>query len=126
MERGTHTPGPWQIRPPKDHEGHVHIVGTQLGDDGITIATAYPTASSPASGPRYLRREANAHLIAAAPELLDALKLASELLGHDRVSSGPLIGDYELDTAIEIIHAAIAKAEGREHPRAVLYVIGEP
>ncbi|MFC3638861.1 hypothetical protein ACFONL_16085 [Camelimonas fluminis] len=53
------------------------------------------------------RATANAHLIAAAPELLEALKVARE--GFVVAGSMPL---SDADT-LELIDAAIAKAEAR-------------
>lgn len=92
----SHTSGPWSV----ETKGSRHFID---GEDGLTVA--------------YLDRrgvrdekeiEANAHLIAAAPDLLTALVA--------------LVGEYDLgevdlepeDLAkLEAARAAIAKAEGR-------------
>ena len=92
----TRTPGPWRIEPavPGEASG-VHVfAGCATDGDLVTIAD-------------FIENEANARLIAAAPDLLDALRA--------------FCGDYEC-TPLQIpeIQAAyrhaltvIAKAEGR-------------
>lgn len=82
-----HTPGPWRVV--SDFVGPFRVVN----EKDSTIAAAGYTNSSEAM--------ANAELIAAAPELLEALK--------DCVS-----GLADMEPKLEArIHAAIAKAEGR-------------
>lgn len=86
-----HTPGPWSITSKPDDEYPVFDIGHQLsngpfkGDVMIVCDTV---------------EEANAHLIAAAPEMYEALK-AIEAEAH--VNS----------TNYDLVIAAIAKAEGR-------------
>ena len=111
-----HTPGPWSIKETKDgmtirgdrrrleivsliHEGGEQvIVGKHTGLDCLT--------------------DANARLIAAAPELLEAARAALPYL----VRLGDFIGNGEGDTPMgrcEVILAvknALAHAEGRETP----------
>ncbi len=82
-----HTPGPWYAK-----EG---MIASEADPSGQTIATC--------------NDEANARLIAAAPDLLHAchelLKLVYESQGYIRVNIlGKLI--------IKMTHEAIAKAEG--------------
>jgi hypothetical protein len=62
-----HTPGPWQI---DSEAGQVHIVTT-----GSAIARVMAMRADGCG-------EANSRLIAAAPELLAALKTAAEVIGH--------------------------------------------
>jgi hypothetical protein len=66
-----HTPGPWRVseRPYAQDEGPV--VETP---QNIYIATASPIHGGPMPGNPYERAVANARLIAAAPELLEALE----------------------------------------------------
>ena len=52
---------------------------------------------------------ANAHLIAAAPELLDAARLAADAIGQTRDDFGLKI---ELEKAYLALRAALARAEG--------------
>lgn len=88
----SHTPGPWTLN-------GWDIVQRDCGDDFPPLATA-------CNGNKTLTLEvigANARLIATAPELLDALRLAVDLLS-----------DYSGDEAsdLESLRAVIAKAEG--------------
>lgn len=87
------TPGPWSVKHDNEHDE------TLLQNEHTTIATVWRTE------PAY---EANATLIAAAPELLEALRL----IGCQSVGD-----DWTYQQAYEFIKAtarkAIAKAEGR-------------
>lgn len=56
----------------------------------------------------YMQQEANAHLIAAAPELLEACKHVLDHLPDLEVE-----GSWDFENA-KILRAAIAKAEGRQ------------
>lgn len=88
-----HTPGPWGIRDENETfisigaETHHSLVDTWAIDDGVSKE----------------QMEANARLIAAAPELLDALLLAVSRQSY-KPGDGP---DWW-----EICRAAIAKATG--------------
>lgn len=89
-----HTPGPWMVLPSVDR-GQFCIL-TALGNR-IDVAVTYGFEHTP--------REANARLIAAAPDLLEALKYAIcalEVCGKDF--------DYTLSRA----NAAISKATGEQ------------
>ncbi len=91
-----HTPGPWV----KDEYGDLRSpTGEQVSVWGLGIS----------HGQRDDKREANANLIAAAPELLEALEIVSnsiemecELRGEDPSSNRYLL----------LCRAAIAKAKG--------------
>lgn len=85
-----HTPGPWEVS--KD-EGDVVVVSEDLP----FIATVHTSALKGT-------QKANARLIAAAPELLEALKHAEKWM-EGWASADPYIG---------YIRAAIAKAEGKQ------------
>lgn len=101
-----HTPGPWK---------NMRI------DAGITAQLPDGTASTIAHVDFSKSRDewvANAVLIATAPELLDALKDAKQLLDALRMDSG--VGEILTDSQRELYQAvdakvtsAIAKAEGR-------------
>lgn len=100
------TPGPWEHRrttPPQGWDGW-----EIYGDDGAKVVCAV-------YGPQRDRvTEADAHLIAAAPDLLAALKLqiAHEAMPADRGGKdGPKGRAWQ--NFIEARDAAIAKAEGR-------------
>ena len=87
MSETKHTPGPWEIAPIESGDKDIIIVepGVALDYDDVDPE----------------EQEANAHLIASAPELLEALKIA-------------LVHLPELPIICEKIDRAIAKAEGRE------------
>lgn len=97
------TPGPWQVRvEPSLTKTRciVHEVwrGTRLFFRHIaTVSVHGPDAEN----------EANAHLLAAAPELLAACKQAVEFLDN-----GP--GGTGMDAACVRVREAIAKAQGKE------------
>ena len=89
-----HTPGPWRAEKYCIWAGDKYIAGTQTG------------IGEP--------QEANARLIAAAPDLLYQLKRA-----HARIKNSvpPIWGPTsEKGYLLSEIEAAIAKAEGRELP----------
>lgn len=92
-----HTPGPWEASiksPVVTHGGWLICVKDKKG---VTICEA------PNTSQRTATKKANARLIAAAPDLLEALKLASTMLQV----GGP---EYDDRDALEIINDAIAKA----------------
>ena len=91
-----HTPGPWDYR--------------KLPSGAYIV---FHTYDKPTAG--FIYQEPNARLIAAAPEMLEALKVCAAHIGNmphpDFVNGGP----------IDIVYAqalqAIAKAEGRQADR---------
>jgi hypothetical protein len=88
-----HTPVPWTVKN-----------GTVFTDDALSDPVAR-TVASPSFGYGQTRHDeamANARLIAAAPEMLEALRFVQE---HGAV--------YPEGEAGQRIRAAIAKAEGR-------------
>lgn len=87
-----HTPGPW-VR-----------IGTDVGTADCAIASI--SVMSVVTMKRD-EREANAILIAAAPELLQALKQMLDAFHHD-----PLGGSQ--DAAVEAALDAVAKAQGEK------------
>ena len=95
-----HTPGPWEVA------GHSNYIRSRSGGFAVAHAEELP-------GREWYEGElnANAHLIAAAPELLAALRAARDLLA----SLPPDLLELETMAAIETAHeigAAIDKAEG--------------
>lgn len=107
-----HTPEPWVARKAEGLPGRkleanqAWAVTTEDGD--LRIATG-PSWDDEFSGESW----ANARLIAAAPELLEALRIAEEALNHIRCTSRTVPWD-QTGPAVQKARAAIAKAEGRE------------
>ena len=103
-QRPAYTPGPWDVEP----KGSRHFVD---GADGLTVAYLDRAGVRERS-----EIEANARLIASAPELLDALEGCADALreaGKDfaqanRLAARPNL--YELHE--QAARAAIAKARG--------------
>lgn len=85
-----HTPGPWKSI--QRSTGDIH---TQSAD-GVNVALV--TVAD------YKRQAANARLIAAAPEMLEALEHAQEALCE--------VGTHEAAEALERIDSLIARIEG--------------
>lgn len=124
------TPGPWRVRTEIGTFGDV----VDANDDPVAMAQLRQ-----ADAGHYLNRDgqperqANAHLIAAAPELYEALKRASHLIqlltvrqviegGDDAIAAAGLnpwcmnegLADGDETISDDFISAAIAKAEGRQ------------
>jgi len=98
-----HTPGPWYIDPIKAHaNGNRRIMAEQCTPVAIV--------------PEHLA--ADARLIAAAPQLLEALQDVCARLLYRGVSTNAGHPDR---TAFEIARAAIAKATGGDDGRQPLY-----
>lgn len=90
-EKTKHTPGPWRYRLRGSGKG----CDVLAGEGRQVEVVAYDVHGRTA--------EADAALIAAAPDLLDALRLAEEWLVSVGADGSPLTA----------VRAAIAKAEGR-------------
>lgn len=107
VTEGSHTPGPWQVRAWSSH------ASTTVGIESTDRPGWFDVvAECSGVGARFTREQedANARLIAAAPELLAALKAMDTALcdGFDTQSTR-MAGRKALIDA----RAAIAKAEGR-------------
>lgn len=72
-----HTPGPWEADPVTDPDAYFSDVNI-LRDDGLAVAVAVQNGDI---APHQAR--ANAHLIAAAPDLLRAVKMMMKALKGD-------------------------------------------
>lgn len=95
-----HTPGPWEVAEAKRYEG-----GEPITEELFVRA---PEDDDPATSSINEVAQANARLIAAAPDLLAALRLAQAWFTA-RPAQRP---DF---TAVrDAMEAAIAKAEGRQ------------
>lgn len=100
-----HTKGPWKVNrtiTPGNQTSMFHITGSQHG--GLN-----PICYGADNGDGEF--DANARLIAAAPELLEAAKNMSRILEAVRLSAG--LRGTQWDRVIKA-RGAIAKAEGKE------------
>lgn len=90
-----HTPGPWETDRSNSHAGQIATIHWCLDDDWIEVwSPDWPRDEE--------TQEANARLIAAAPELLDALRCLHECI---RTGQG-----HALQDMLELAEDAIAKA----------------
>ena len=94
-----HTPGPWRAGDAAWYRGRAKD-DTESGKRPIT-AVGHPVVAN-------VYGRANAHLIAAAPDLLDALKAVTH-----RTDLGTALFHKLTEEHAEAALAAIAKAEGR-------------
>lgn len=99
-----YTPGPWKINKrswPMTITGHIH----QITNNDRLPSAFVPAWDNPQEGEEDGSEEAlaNAHLIAAAPDLLAALKEAADFVQPFN----------RAEDLLDKIEAVIAKAEGR-------------
>ena len=101
-----HTPGPWSIALSTDHTPAVTVPVHPSEGSGFVVAHINRL---PRMGSVLGDADANAHLIAAAPDMMAALK-AIDIEARDIDADGNIIlPSHVWDAA----RAAIAKAEGR-------------
>jgi len=99
-----HTPGPWFADEPHSGDADRAVYSlTAVNKSRHYVARVY--GGGPLA-PRDPEMDANARLIAAAPDMLRAL----ERLVWLNTSQG--VSDYDYDTAMENANAAIARAHG--------------
>lgn len=100
VSREPSTPGPWEVgQHPAMSRGW--IVRPALFGPRVMVLPEWD------GGHVVLKSEADAHLIAAAPELLTSLKIMLSLFG------GADPDDVEGNAALDAAVAAISKAEGK-------------
>lgn len=98
----SHTPGPWTVEP-MTHErqlGTVTPISSECGEIGLVY------------GGRDGDCRSNAHLIAAAPDLLEMLQLAVHLFENYGLLAQPKMTELSDRDWINESRAAIAKAKG--------------
>lgn len=105
-----HTPGPWHAQPEKLHGGKHHVVGRtpMVVREGQVIARMERSLN--AKDEPCAEAEANARLIAAAPDLLAALQNIANTLGRATLDDC----ERHAFAAHLIARAAIAKATGED------------
>lgn len=108
MDTPKHTPAPWTLETVPTSCGICHKVGPFSWKNGKQKhACIYVDYNGDGLIEKEL--EANARLIAAAPDLLEALQTLNLVIGLT-----PIAGNKDaLQEACDIASAAIAKAEGR-------------
>ena len=104
-----HTPGPWVYGPNFEPYGYDIRVDAEQFDQQTWVATAMSDHEGERNFPLSGNVEANARLIAAAPELLKACEMLLE--EHDQTYDGGPIG-LEYLAAIEAAQRAVRKATG--------------
>jgi hypothetical protein len=104
-----HTKGPWGLLDLATHDSIV-VWQTKNPKRNLHIATCldYASANKAASEAEFERCLANAHLIAAAPEMLEALESAVAFFDAHKKTDG-----IDYDVANEL-RAAIKKARGEK------------
>lgn len=102
---GKHTPGPWVVLIDHLGENEIEIV-SNAGSHSVPVADIMLDKHT-TFAPSLAEAMANAHLIAAAPDLLAVAKWL-EANRHECFIPNPG------DVFDEMLFAAIAKAEGRE------------
>lgn len=105
---GAHTPGPWKAR----DDGVVVIQRANQHGYQQPIKLISPWRESAWDGDE--EAEANANLIAAAPELLEAGKALDQFAWGSCVQTDCEESRAYLQSLIDNLRAAIAKAEGRQ------------
>lgn len=108
-----HTPGPWGV----EQTGDTNWIGPLRGN-GKVAEIVCSTDREGLKRSALERNDANAHLIAAAPDMLDTLRAAREFITNGIEFGYINMPDTALgDTATRLpglVRAAINKAEGRK------------
>jgi hypothetical protein len=101
-----HTPAPWSVHNNIGKKGEIGVIASAAPCIICTMgnAKAWPEEA-----------KANAHLIAAAPELLEALEVAENTLQTIQQEAEPIMKKYYaegLNPTMDLIRDAIEKAKG--------------
>jgi hypothetical protein len=99
-----HTPGPWHVAP---------IEGAAFNNiraGAYSVASVYKHIGSPSTMESDGQGDANASLISAAPELLEALQVALPILELAEQAANAAQGPNVLNSKVAAIRSAIAKA----------------
>lgn len=109
-----HTPGPWAL---DESRRSIQVFASDGSENGVTVATVNGSEQDTIEDRRKIltwsvndQDRANARLIAAAPDLLEALEYALERIKCVRCADAAQEKFYE--TAAGRIRATIAKARG--------------
>lgn len=100
-QSAAHTPSPWRTDPESEHQWVLGADGGQVADCAIFLSPEFGQRTDAIN-------QANARLIAAAPELYEAV--AELLATHPAAYREPNKIDNRTDNAVRIARAALAKA----------------
>jgi hypothetical protein len=110
------TPGPWAVRAGANRSGRYEIeAGAQILCPGTGGARSYSDVVAATHWSGTPEWEANAHLIAAAPEMYEALKHLHkwfEITGSSINARWGRIPPEDSKIIVDAMRAALAKAEG--------------
>ena len=106
-----HTQGPWQVLPAEDDKPYIRIRGTRLGQRYKVANVVSPVDFMPEK--ELKETIANARLIAAAPELLEALKWHLDALDLGDVAFYERHG-FNVSEVMQRTRAIVKKAEGEQ------------
>lgn len=98
-----HTPGPWASLPEEVDKPYIRIRGTRLGGR-YKVANVITPVYDGVHEREAIETRANARLIAAAPELLEALELIA--------NTDPVDAALDPQRAVRVASVAITKATG--------------
>lgn len=107
-----HTPGPWYTGESMDGIAHVYAGDFEgVGEGELLIAGVY--ADPDGEGDNFAAQSANARLIAAAPDLLEAARQVQGYL-HGFANTTSRVGDLKdvMRQSRDALRVAIAKAAG--------------
>ena len=97
MNTAKHTPGPWNCVDP-------HVI---RGPKNVVVAKTLDSKEG------YEIKQANAHLIAAAPAMYEALKDAIDTIAHMRhYYAGRKLSEEDIQKIVDTSRTALAQAEG--------------
>jgi hypothetical protein len=113
MTWGKHTPGPWWVSKFRHNDGALPIVSDHAVVSICAVACQTPFTRGNGWRTECETREANARLIAAAPEMLEALESAESCIVTFVAVNGWPEPNGSRDILNEV-QAAIARAKGGE------------
>lgn len=99
-----YTPGPWRVKPNS-------VGGPTVGPEGSVVADIRTYGGPHVGGRQHPQTDANARLIAAAPDLLEALQA---LVNQSLQRGVPTDPGHPGRIALAIAESAISKATGEQ------------
>lgn len=116
MSAAKHTPGPWAVSEARGSSESVSITWSVDSQSRVCIATAQAQEHLREHGIHEEECRANAHLIAAAPDMLSALRSSRGVLARAIKAAAPDLFESDDDLnehlTIKRMDAAIARATG--------------